>query len=436
MNELQKSILVDRINIGIFGRTNAGKSTIMNRITNQETSIVDKQPGTTADTVRVLFEIHGFGPVRLFDTAGLDEESPLGKKKREKTIAALKECDLVLIAIDPEKLAAAGEATVENELLSLANKYEKQTMIIFNLFNKTQNQQEAINKCKKMLFQAEKYPVLVINVNKKTAGKELVAFITQNFKKVEKRTEILPFLKPYSFVALNIPIDEETPERRLLRPQNVVLDYLLRRMVPFAGYRMDLKKARSEIESIREQEKRNYLNFIEELNGTKIGLQLVITDSQAIDVVASWTPKHIPITTFSITMINAQCHGNLKLFVKGLEAVKMLKPGDKVIIAEACNHDRKCDDIGTKQIPRRLTQKLGFNLDFKFVFGREYFSNELLSGCKLLIHCGGCMVDSQKIGARMQDLSDLGVPVTNYGLILSYIDGEKTLRRVLKPWGL
>ncbi|MCX8166545.1 MAG: 50S ribosome-binding GTPase [Candidatus Micrarchaeota archaeon] len=431
---MQKAILVDRINIGIYGRTNTGKSTIMNLLTNQNSSIVDDTPGTTSDIVRVLYEIHDFGPVRIFDTPGLDEYTQVGFKRKEKALLNFKECDLILLVINPNNK----NLKVENEIMSLAKQYQKQLIIVFNWFkNQIQNDYD-LNKNVEFilenLFDAKAHNHLIIDASEKESSRKLVEAIKQFYKKEEKKIDILPFVKPYSFVALNIPIDEETPERRLLRPQNVVLDYLLRRMVPFAGYRMDLQKARSQIKEIQEEEKNNYLAFIEELNGTSMGLQLVITDSQAIDIVDKWTPREIPITTFSITMINYQSNGHLKKFIEGLNVLKRLKKHDKVLIAEACNHDRKCDDIGTKQIPRRLTQKLGFELEFKFVFGREFFSKELLDDCKLIIHCGGCMVDSQKIQARILTAEENLIPITNYGLVLSYIEGEKALNRVLEPW--
>ncbi len=435
---MKNTILVDRVNIGIFGRTNAGKSTIMNRITRQNTSIVDETRGTTTDVVRTLFEIHDFGPVRLFDTAGLDEDSELGKKKRIKTLGTLKECDLVLLVIDPRTIKYDKSLSIENEVISLCGRFEKQLMIIFNLFEGEEEKElnEMIKECMGKLFVNQKISILKINANRPEVGVDIIEFIKANYKMNEKKVELLPFIKPYSFVALNIPIDEETPEGRLLRPQNLVLDYLLRRMVPFAGYRMDLRRARCNIESVLEEERNNYLKFIRELNGYDVGLQMVITDSQAVDVVDKWTPKEIPITTFSIIMINAQSKGGLKTFVDGLRTLKTLKKGDKVIIAEACNHDRKCDDIGTRQIPRRLNKKLGFELSYEFVFGRELLNEESLKDAKLIIHCGGCMVDSQKVKSRITDALQLGIPITNYGLVLSYSESEETLRRVLKPWGI
>ncbi|MEW5817602.1 MAG: GTPase [Spirochaetota bacterium] len=442
VNSGRSLILADRTNIGIFGRTNAGKSTLMNLITGQGTSIVDPKPGTTADVVQTIMEVHGLGPLKLFDTAGMDERSELGMKKKFKTLQTLKECDLVLLVVDPSESSKLKDFSVDNEVVSLCRQYEKQLFIIYNVFNPNFNQlgkpspEQLAEECQKNIFNSQNTTRIVLDLHAKEAGRQLIDFIKTNYLKKDRKLELLPFIRPYSFVAMNIPVDEETPQGRLLRPQNVVLDYLLRRMVPFAGYRMDLVKARSRIAEVREEERQNYLNFLSELNGESNGLQLVITDSQAIDVVDPWTPKEIPLTTFSVTMIHYQSNGNLKRFVDGLKVISALQEGDRIAIAEACNHNRTCEDIGTVQIPRRLKNKLGINLDIEFIFGREFPPEDKLKEYKLLVHCGGCMIDSQKVNARMDDLLNLTIPITNYGLLLSYLSGEDTLKRVLKPWGL
>lgn len=431
---MTSAILVDRVNIGIFGKTNAGKSTLMNLLTSQETSIVDEKPGTTADVKQALLEIHGFGPVKIFDTPGLDERSGLGAKKKSRALQSLKECDLVLLTMGPAQSCSADDFSVENEIISLCRQYEKQVAVIYNPIG---NQKTGLaERCNSNLFNSEKLDKITVDFHSPGAGGKLLEFIRNAYEGKEKRPEVLPFLRPRSFVAMNIPVDEETPAERLLRPQNVVLDFLLRRRVPFAGFRMDLPRARSGIGGVREEEKQKYLDFLNELNGRHSGLQLLITDSQAIDVVDAWTPESIPITTFSITMIHCQSSGNLKRFVDGLGALSGLKDGDRIAIAEACNHNRTCDDIGTVQIPRRLKAKLGIEPEIDFIFGREFPPEEKLKEYKLLVHCGGCMVDSQKVNARMADLLGLKIPITNYGLLLSYLNGEKTLRRVLRPWGL
>ncbi len=423
-----------RENIGIFGRMNVGKSTIMNLITSQPVSLVDGKAGTTADVNTTVMELHEFGPVKLFDTAGMDENSGLGKKKKSKTIGALKECDLVLLVVDPSR--KGNDLSVEKETISLAKEYGKQLFVIFNLFMERigPDHEKRIEECRRALGTDAK--ALAIDASLKSSAAILIDFIKTNYRKRPKPPELLPFLMERKIVALNIPMDIETPEGRLLKPQSTVTDYLLRRFIPFAGFRMDLTRARSESEDVREACRREYLDFLRELDG-ELGLQLVITDSQAIDIVARWTPAHIPLTTFSITMINYQSGGNLRRFVEGIKAVDGLKDSDSVLIAEACNHDRMCEDIGTVQIPRKLKARLGENTpNIDFLFGRPFPPEEELRKYKLVIHCGGCLVDQQKIQARTADLMRLSIPITNYGLLLSYLDSKETLNRVLKPWGL
>ena len=435
---MRSDILADRINIGIFGKMNVGKSTVMNLLTAQQTSIVDPTPGTTTDIKQAILEIHDFGPVKIFDTAGLDEFTKLGEKKKAKAIQALKESDLILLAIDPIELLKTNDFSAENEITSLARTYGKQIFIIYNIFSRKMKSSadEYAKKCNEKLYHTANLHFIVLDAKAKEAGKCLIEFIKNNFVKIDKKTDLLPFLKQNNFVVMNIPVDEETPEGRLLRPQNAVLDYLLRRFVPFAGFRMDLTKARSKIKAISSTEKKKYLDFLKKLNAHK-NVQLIITDSQAIDIVAKWTPKNIPVTTFSIIMINYQSNGNLQKLIEGTKTMDSLKENDSILVAEACNHDRKCNDIGTVQIPNRLKQKLRIkNLNFEFNFGREFPSEHELKKYKLIVHCGGCMVDSQKVNARINDLMNVKRPVTNYGLLLSYLEGKKTLNRVLKPWGL
>ena len=441
---MKSNVLVDRTNIGVFGKTNAGKSTVMNLLTSQETSIVDPTPGTTADVKEAVMEIHDFGPVKVFDTAGLNEFSRLGAKKKFKALQTLKESDLILLVVDPIESLKDNDFSVENEVASLARQYGKQIFLVYNIFsskagghpmNAHARISDMVQACNERVYHSSNLKYLSLDAHEPLAGMALIEFIKQNFVKLERKVDLLPFLNSDGFVAMNIPVDEETPEGRLLKPQNAVLDYLLRRFIPFAGFRMDLTKARSPIEEIRENERRKYLEFLEELNSRK-NLQLLITDSQAIDVVSRWTPKSIPVTTFSIIMINYQTRGQLKKLVDGLRVFDTLKENDRILIAEACNHDRKCDDIGTVQIPRRLKARLGFNVSFDFNFGREFPPEDELKKYRLLVHCGGCMIDSQKMSARMTDLMEVDIPITNYGLLFSYIEGKETLEQVLSPWGI
>ncbi|KAJ5068764.1 atp/gtp-binding protein-related [Anaeramoeba ignava] len=437
--------MINRVNIGIFGAMNAGKSTLMNLITQQPTSIVDKKPGTTADTKIALMEIHSLGPVKLFDTAGLDEIGPLGLKKKEKTVSVIKETDLVLLIIDPTE-----NITLEttNEILQVSKLRSKKVLIIYNIFadkvkafedsnNKTINQRikELHSNFKKQFRKVEK---LEVDLSQKDSGKIIFEYMRKNWADFQPEVPLLPSIigDGNSVVFLNIPMDEETPSGRLLRPQAMAQEFLLRNWISTFAYRMDLKKARSPKEEIRRIEKERFLKAI---NSIKNNLSLLVTDSQAIDIIHPWTldsqgNEIANITTFSIMMANYMSGGKLNRFIEGLDAFSKLKKGDKVLICEACNHDRILDDIGTKQIPDKIKKKWGENtIEIDFAFGREY-QNKKISDYKVALHCGGCMIDKQKMSSRLQDLTDAGVPITNYGIVLSYFKSDEALKRVLKPW--
>lgn len=423
-----------RMNIGIFGRVNSGKSTLMNLITQQYLSIVDSTPGTTTDVKTTVMEIHDFGPIKLFDTAGIDENGKLGLKKKKKAFDTLKRSDIVLLVINESNNAYNfGDYNSEKEIIELAQKRKKELFIVVNKFENTRNKKlfnfEVLSeyKCKK----------IDINLSKKENYMVLVEFLIKNSKVKFKDTELLPPLEKDRVVFLNIPMDEETPNGRFLRPQMMIEEYLVRKYIPTFAYRMDLIKARSQVIEIQEAERLRFMNFIKYLKRDN-KLQLLITDSQAMDVIAKWTKYlDIEITTFSIVMINFLSNGELKLFVDGIKAFENLKRGDKIMIAEGCNHDRKAEDIGTIQIPNKINEIFGNgSIEIDHYFGRVFADYEKLKEYKLIIHCGGCMLDSQVIKSRIEDLVDSRVSFTNFGVLLSYFQGKKELNRVIKPYGL
>jgi len=421
------SVLVERDNMGIFGRMNVGKSSVMNLITQQATSIVDSTPGTTADSKTALHEIHGIGPVRLFDTAGIDETGELGDKKRKKVLADMKECDLVLIVIDP----SCNDFRVEQELLHDARLQEKQILIIYNLFDETAA--ALIPEIEMKITALKFHRKILIRANDASYRSSLVDFILANFERKTSSPELLPFIIKDEFYVLVIPMDDETPQGRYLRPQAMTEEYITRHWAYPVSFRLDLGAARgSASESGRERERERFASLIDGLGKRP---KVVITDSQAMDVMKDWCPADVMLTTFSIVMIHYMSGGRLPLFVRGLGALRKLKPGDSILIAEACNHNRIAEDIGTVQIPRLLEKKYpGVKIDHSF--GREFHDTEDLEKYSLVIHCGACMISAQKVAARIRDLEVVGVPFTNYGLFLSAVRGESALARVLEPWGL
>lgn len=414
-------MLVDRDHIGLFGKMNSGKSSLMNLLTQQETSITDSTPGTTSDTKIAMQEIHGMGPVKLYDTAGLDEESKLGEKKKAKVLSVLKECDLVLLVIDPSNVASKAEQLV----VELARELDKQLLVVFNLFHV--NDQEKIKTVYSSLPLLKFYPSLAINATDVEKRQELLHFILENFDSRSQQMELLPFVEKDEFYVLNIPMDEETPQGRFLRPQAMAEEYITRSWAYPVSYRMNLGVARSENPK---HEKDRFDAF---LNSFSRRPKAIITDSQAMDIMAKWTPDDIMLTTFSIMMINYVSKGRINEFYEGIKAMDNLKKGDKVLIAEACNHSRIQEDIGTVQIPNKIKGSYpGVGVELNF--GREFQENKELSKYKLIIHCGGCMISNQKMQARLRDLRSVRVPITNYGIFLSWMQGKTALEQVMKPW--
>ena len=413
--------MIYRDNIGIFGKVNSGKSSLMNLLTQQECSIVDSKPGTTADTKVALCEIHGMGPVKLFDSAGMDEKGELGEKKRRKAFNDLKECDLVLLVID----LSSGNFETEDYIISKVREYDKQLIIVYNIFDYVKG---GIKNVENKLNELKFFKKISLKAIDSEDRQRLLNFILENFESKNHKIELLPFIEKSEYYVLNIPMDEETPSGRYIRPQQMVEEYITRHWAHPVSFRMDLRKARSnDVDEVNEEKER----FLDFLNNSKKKPRAIITDSQAMDIMHKWVPKDILLTTFSIVMINYISKGKLNLFVEGIKALDSIKPGDKILIAEACNHSRIKEDIGTVQIPSYISDKYK-GVIVEHSFGREFSLD--LENYNLIIHCGGCMVDSQKMLARIRDLENVGVPVTNYGIFLSYMQGKDVLRRVLEPF--
>jgi [FeFe] hydrogenase H-cluster maturation GTPase HydF len=419
------SALVERDNIGIFGRMNAGKSSIMNLITQQATSIVDAFPGTTADTKISLFEIHGLGPARLFDTAGIDESSALGEKKKQKAMNDLKECNLALIVIDPSRKSFEHEAI----LVANAREMDKQILIIYNIFYKSD--ENLISDVEMQIPLLKFHKKIVIHANDISYRQLLIEFILKNYEPENPRSELLPFIKKDEYYILVIPMDDETPPGRYLRPQLMTEEFITRNWAFSVAYRPDLTLARGDADaSLKERQRFDNL-----INGLAKRPKCIITDSQAMDIMSKWCPEDIDLTTYSIVMIQYMSGGRLNRFADGIKALDNLKAGDSILISEACNHSRIGEDIGTVQIPNIIKKKFpGVNIDH--TFGREFQEKNDLNKYSLIISCGGCMISRQKMSARIRDLESVGVPYTNYGVFLSAVQGTASLRKVLKPWNI
>ena len=412
--------MTERDIIGIFGKMNSGKSSLMNLLTQQETSIVDPTPGTTSDTKITLAEIHGLGPVKLMDTAGFNEQDELGEKKRKKAIAALKECDLVLLVIDPSTF----EFETEKLILAEARTLDKQVIVVYNLFRITDRNR--IEKVEESLSKLRIYRSIVLYAIDIKFRQPMLETILEHYIPKNLAIDLLPFVEEGEFYILNIPMDEETPPGRYLRPQAMAEEHITRKWAFPVSYRMNLTKARAG--DATELDRWN--SFISSFSKRP---KAIITDSQAMDILKDWAPADMALTTFSIMMINYMSRGRLNEFVTGIRALNSLQPGDSVLIAEACNHSRIREDIGTVQIPK-LLKKFYPAVIVDFTFGREFIDDLDINKYKLVIHCGGCMISNQRMAARLCDLKATNVPITNYGIFLSFVQGEKTLDRVIAPW--
>lgn len=477
---------MSRVNIGIFGRMNAGKSTCMNRIVASDVSIVDSTPGTTADTKIATMELHAAGPVKLYDTAGIDEEGPLGEKKRRKVLSTLKECDVAIIVISMKRLLRPPRIDLEWErvLIDKALTAGAVPLILFNHDvdeGDASEQKESLNAIEtvsveltKGAFDAISRPDCKLAVALKQDPQasqrlsRLLEKVVIETVKGRNMVSCLPeqFLCEDAMIFLNIPMDEETPGGRLLRPQAMVQEEAIRRFATTVAYRMNLGNARSSDPAVVEGEKERFLRALSPVvqHVASGRPALIVTDSQAVDIVHPWTLDDatnkpiIPFTTFSIAMIQRQVGGKEELFkelaMQGIRAAQQLVAGDRVLIAEACNHNRitqQCNDIGMVQIPRALHSVSGLSetaneLNVEHAFGREFPSMDVAASTQqlgqpgrpysLAVMCGGCMVEHQKIRARVSDLKEVNVPVTNYGMLLSFAHSPEAMRRALEPWGI
>ena len=302
--------------------------------------------------------------------------------------------------------------------------------MVFNLFDP--RHANLIGKVEEALPLMRFYRSLSLNALDEKDRRPLLEFILDNYESRNHKMDLLPFVERNEYYVLIIPMDEETPPGRYLRPQAMAEEYITRNWAYPVSFRLDLTAARSTDEEISTAERQRFDEFIANF---KKRPRAVITDSQAMDVMVRWMPDDIRLTTFSIMMINYVSRGRLKSFADGIRALDRLAAGEKVLIVEACNHSRVGEDIGTVQIPRFIAQHYP-GVVVEHNFGREFQENSSLQEYRLMVHCGGCMISAQKLAARIRDLETVGVPYTNYGIFLSYMQGEDALRRVLEPWGL
>jgi [FeFe] hydrogenase H-cluster maturation GTPase HydF len=390
----------ERVHIGIFGKRNAGKSSLINAITGQNLAIVSEAKGTTTDPVYKAMELLPLGPVMIIDTPGIDDEGVLGSLRIQKAYQVLNKTDIALVIID----AAVGPSAEDLRLIKRINAKKIPLLIVINKC-------ETINEDKKTAYQAllPNGKLLFVSAEQKLNIFELKEAIAQTVPADENKAQIVAdLLSPSDFVVLVVPIDSAAPKGRLILPQQQTI--------------RDILKADAAAIVVKENELTNTLQNL----GKRP--KLVITDSQVFKKVAAETPADILLTSFSILF--ARYKGNLQTSVQGVTALESLEDGDKILVGEGCTHHRQCDDIGTVKLPRWIKEYTGKNPEFIFTSGTEFPLN--LSPYKMIIHCGACMLNEREMQYRIKCAVDQNIPFTNYGITIAYING--ILKRTVEPF--
>lgn len=388
-----------RLHIAIFGRRNAGKSSLINALTNQDIAIVSSVPGTTTDPVYKSMEILPVGPVVIIDTAGIDDVGELGELRIKKTIGVLDKSDLIVLVIDP------GQEVGDYEL-NLISKAAAQGVPVVGVLNKIDISPDAETVGLENKLGIKVAPVSAIT--RQGIENLKLEMIKSAPKEWTAPTIVGDLVKPGDTAVLVVPIDLAAPKGRIILPQvQTIRDILDNDAIALVVKERELKKA---------------------LAGLAKKPKIVITDSQAFLKVDADTPPDIMMTSFSILF--ARYKGNLETLVEGALAVDDLRPGDKVLISEACTHHRVADDIGTVKIPRWLRQIAGGELEFSWSSGIQMPDN--LGQYKLIVHCGACMINRKEMLHRIMQATEAGVPIVNYGVLIAKVMG--ILRRALTPF--
>lgn len=383
----------DRVHIGIFGNRNAGKSSLLNAITGQDLAVVSEVLGTTTDPVNKAMELLPLGPVMLIDTPGLDDEGELGQKRIEKSFQVLRKIDYAILVIEGGRTELT---STENDLLDVLTKKELPFVIVVN---KTDTLDEKKQEEIKTTAWAGKYPVMFVSASTKEGIHRLKEYIAHSIGAGRKRDLIKDMLDPDDVVVLVTPIDESAPKGRMILPQQqAIRDILDGDAICVVTKETTLTRT---LESLKKPPK------------------MVVTDSQAFKVVNELTPKNIPLTSFSILF--ARLKGGLAQQVKGAEAINELPEGAHILISEGCTHHRQCEDIGTVKLPRMIQKHTGKNFEFSFTSGTGFEKD--LTKFDLVIHCGGCMLNDKEMQYRLSEAMRQGVPMTNYGVVLAYLNG-------------
>lgn len=392
----------ERVHISFFGKRNAGKSSIINAVTGQDLAIVSSVMGTTTDPVYKTMELLPLGPVMVIDTPGIDDEGELGALRIRKSYQVLNKTDIAILVID----STAGKGEEELELIHRFHKKGIPYLIVYNKID---------------LLSTEKIKDLAMSVR---AGEVLVsASDGMNIQELkEKIASLKPedthkypliqdLIEPLDLVILVVPIDKAAPKGRLILPQQQTIRDILERGA------LSLVVRDTELKST-----------LDHFLAQGVCLKLVVTDSQAFARVSKAVPENITLTSFSILF--SRYKGELETQLKGIAALSSIEDGDRILIAEGCTHHRQCGDIGTCKMPEWIRNYTGKKPVFEFTSGTEFPDD--VSSYKMVVHCGGCMLNEREMKYRIACCQDQGVPITNYGILIAQVTG--ILKRSLGPF--
>jgi len=391
----------NRLHIAIFGKRNAGKSTLINALTGQEIAVVSNVPGTTTDPVYKTMELLPLGPVVIIDTAGIDDVGDLGNLRIEKTYDVLRKTNFAIYVVDSEE----GITEIDKKFIEEIKGKNIAVVTVLNKSDKKKREQFEMDEYKKQLG----VPVCEISSINKQGIEELKQLIAKHAKFDDADLSIVgDLINPGDVVVLVTPIDKAAPKGRLILPQQqTIRDIIENDAIAVVTKEYELKET------------------FESLNKKP---SLVITDSQAFLKVSADTPEDIRLTSFSILF--ARYKGELIEMVKGLKKIEQLKEGSRVLIVEGCTHHRQADDIGKVKIPRWIRQISGAQIEFEWASG-TYFPKDI-DRFDLIVHCGGCMLNRLEMQYRINLARQKNIAITNYGMLIASVQG--ILKRALKPF--
>lgn len=381
----------ERIHIGIFGRRNAGKSSLINALTGQNLAIVSNVKGTTTDPVLKAMELLPLGPVVMIDTPGLDDTGELGALRIQKTYQILNKTDIALVVID----ATVGMTDADAAILMRIQEKEIPYLLVWNKADQLGTDAELKGDFTGSIPKEHSILISASTGSHIHELKEKIASLVPT--QGNDRRIVSDLIRPGDFVVLVVPIDKAAPKGRLILPQQQTI--------------RDILDTGATAIVTRDTELSDTLNRLGELPS------LVITDSQAFEKVAKLTPPEVPLTSFSILF--ARYKGNLNTVVNGARTLDTLKDQDTVLICEGCTHHRQCEDIGTVKLPRWIREHTGKSLNFVFTSGTEFPTD--LRPYRMIIHCGGCTLNEREMQFRLKCAEDAGIPITNYGTAIAYM---------------